>query len=114
VCFLAHSSLFPVWRTGWDWDILLLEDIVMCAYWLIIRYFWCRGLVRRYCHWKVHCYKTLRRIPPPGPDGAGPNGQGKGKLMLYMVREIATSGPEVFRNQPKFSEITGNFRRLFQ
>jgi hypothetical protein len=32
--------------------------------------------------------------------------------MLYMVREFATSGPEVFRNQPKFSVITGNFRRF--
>ncbi len=61
----------------------------------------------------IHCYKTLRRIPPPGPDGAGPNGQGKGKWMHYMVREISTSGPEVFRNQPKFSEITGYFRRFF-
>jgi hypothetical protein len=27
----------------------------------------------------LHCYKTLRRIPPPGPDGAGLIGLGKGK-----------------------------------
>ncbi len=34
--------------------------------------------------------------------------------MLHMVREIATSGPEVFRNnKPKFSETTGNFQRFF-
>ncbi len=26
----------------------------------------------------VHWNKTLRRIPPPWPDGAGPNGQGRG------------------------------------
>ena len=30
-CFLAHSLLFPMCETGWDLEILLLEDIVMGA-----------------------------------------------------------------------------------
>jgi hypothetical protein len=37
----------------------------------------------------LHCYKTLRRIPPPWPDGAGVIGQGRGKWFLYMVRKFA-------------------------
>ncbi len=28
---------------------------------------------------QVPCFKTLRRIPPPRPDGAGLVGQGRGK-----------------------------------
>ncbi len=35
-------------------------------------------------HGLPHCYKTLRRIPQPWPDGAGPNGQGRGKWWLYI------------------------------
>ena len=61
----------------------------------------------------VHCYKTLRRIPPPWPDGAGPNGQGRGKWLPYIVREFTALGTEVFHDQPKFSIITGNFQRFF-
>ncbi len=50
----------------------------------------------------LHCYKTFRRIPPPWPDGAGPNGQGRGKWLLYMVREFSPSPSEVFRNHRNF------------
>ncbi len=63
------------------------------------------------CLASLHCYKTLRRIPPPWPDGAEPNGQGRGKWLPYIVREFTALGTEVFHDQPKFSVITGNFRR---
>ncbi len=53
----------------------------------------------------LHCYKTLRRIPLPWPDGAGPNGQGTGKWLLCRVREFAPSVTEVFRNHRKFPAI---------
>ncbi len=58
---------------------------------------------------KVHCYKTLRRIPPPWPDGAGPNGQGRGKWLLYMIREFPCSGSKIFQH---FSE-TRNFPEIY-
>ena len=56
----------------------------------------------------THCYKTLRRIPPPWPDGAGPNGQGRGKWLLYMVRVFPCSGTWIFQHFSKsrnFPEI---------
>ncbi len=60
--------------------------------------------IMKFCqnHWSLHCYKTLRRIPPPWPDGAGVIGQGRGKWLLYMVRKFANTGTEIF---PHFSEI---------
>ncbi len=57
----------------------------------------------------IHCYKTLRRIPPPWPDGAGPNGQGRGKWLPYMVREFPGSGSKTFQH---FSE-TRNFPEIY-
>ncbi len=33
--------------------------------------------------------------------------------MPYIVREFTAEGTEVFRDHPKFSVITGNFRRFF-
>jgi hypothetical protein len=38
----------------------------------------------------LHCYKTLRRIRPPWPDGAGPNSQGTGKWLPFIAREFAS------------------------
>ncbi len=54
---------------------------------------------------KVHCYKTFRRIPPPRPDDARLILLYRGKLLLYMGREFAPSGTEVFRNHRKFPAI---------
>jgi hypothetical protein len=53
----------------------------------------------------MHCYKTFRRIPPPSPDDAGLILLGRGKRLLYMGREFAPSGTEVFRNHRKFPAI---------
>ena len=53
----------------------------------------------------LHCYKTFRRIPPPSPDDAGLILLGRGKRLLYMGREFAPSGTEVFRNHRKFPAI---------
>jgi hypothetical protein len=53
----------------------------------------------------MHCYKTFRRIPPPSTDDAGLILLGRGKQMLYMGREFAPSGTEVFRNHRKFPAI---------
>ncbi len=53
----------------------------------------------------LHCYKTIRRIPPPSPDDAGLILLGRGKRLLYMGREFAPSGTEVFRNHRKFPAI---------
>ncbi len=53
----------------------------------------------------MHCYKTFRRIPPPSPDDAGLILLGRGKRLLYMGREFAPSGTEVFRNRRKFPAI---------
>ncbi len=52
-----------------------------------------------------HCYKTFRRIPPPSTDDAGLILLGRGKRLLYMGREFAPSGTEVFRNHRKFPAI---------
>ncbi len=52
-----------------------------------------------------HCYKTFRRIPPPSPDDARLILLYRGKLLLYMGREFAPSGTEVFRNHRKFQAI---------
>jgi hypothetical protein len=53
----------------------------------------------------LHCYKTFRRIPPPSPDGARLILLVRGKRLLYMGREFAPSGTEVFRNHRKFPAI---------
>ncbi len=53
----------------------------------------------------VHCYKTFRRIPPPSPDDARLILLYRGKRLLYMGREFAPSGTEVFRNHRKFLVI---------
>jgi hypothetical protein len=67
----------------------------------------CRGRVSVVEAMKVsvHCYKTFCRIPPPSPDDAGIILLGRGKRLLYMGREFAPSGTEVFRNHWKFSAI---------
>jgi hypothetical protein len=53
----------------------------------------------------LHCYKTFHRIPPPSPDDAGLILLGRGKRLLYMGREFAPSGTEVFCNHRKFPAI---------
>jgi hypothetical protein len=53
----------------------------------------------------LHCYKTFRRIPPPSPDDAGLILLGRGKRLLYMGREFAPSGTEVFHNHRKSPAI---------
>jgi hypothetical protein len=53
----------------------------------------------------MHCYKTFRRIPPPSPDDARLILLYGGKRLLYMGREFAPSGTEVFRNHRKFPAI---------
>jgi len=53
----------------------------------------------------THCYKTLRRIPPPSPDDARLILLYRGKRLLYMGRVFAPSGTEVFRNHRKFPAI---------
>jgi hypothetical protein len=53
----------------------------------------------------LHCYKTFRRIPPPSPDDARLILLYRGKRLLYMGREFAPSGTEVFRNHRKFPAI---------
>ncbi len=53
----------------------------------------------------LHCYKTFRRIPPPSPDDARLILLYSGKRLIYMGREFAPSGTEVFRNHRKFLAI---------
>jgi hypothetical protein len=53
----------------------------------------------------MHCYKTFRRIPPPSPDDARLILLYRGKRLIYMGREFAPSGTEVFRNHRKFPAI---------
>jgi hypothetical protein len=62
------------------------------------------GLSTLFC-FCLHCYKTFRRIPPPSPDDAGLILLGRGKRLLYMGREFAPSGTEVFCNHRKFLAI---------
>ncbi len=69
-----------------------------------------RKKTSKHPHCLLHCYKTLRRFPPPWPDDAGLIGQGRGKWLPYKGGEFAHSATEVFHSQPKFSVITGNFR----
>jgi hypothetical protein len=57
------------------------------------------------CRRMLHCYKTFRRIPPQSPDDARLILLYRGKLLLYMGREFAPSGSEVFRNHRKFPAI---------
>ncbi len=64
--------------------------------------------------WAIHCYKTLRRIPPPRPDGAGLIGLGRGKWLLYMVREYARSGTEVFRHISEIRNFPGIYMAICQ
>jgi len=34
----------------------------VCAFLLILRYFWCGGLLGRYCHWKRGLYTILHML----------------------------------------------------
>ncbi len=63
-----------------------------------------REIVRWLDVW-AHCYKTFRRIPPPSPDDARLILLYRGKQLIYMGREFAPSGTEVFRNHRKFPAI---------
>jgi hypothetical protein len=54
---------------------------------------------------KPHCYKTFRRIPPPSTDGADSScWVGENDCFIWAGNLC----PQV----PKFSAITGNFRRF--
>ncbi len=60
---------------------------------------------------EVHCNKTLRGIPPPWPDGAGVNGQGKGKYFPCYAGVNTYSNTELFRwfrNIPETCPILKN------
>ncbi len=81
------------WRSFWRWAG------GMCRAWH-------SGLV------DMHCYKILRKIPPPWPEGAGLISQGSGKLLSYMCGEFATSGIDS-RSFPAFFLPSGIFQRIY-
>ncbi len=111
------SSEMHIFDAKKDWDIL--NTIILCVHGdytkrhktenISVKYFFdsyfLYKTVSQKIYYTLHCYKTFRRIPPPIPDDASLILLYRGKRLIYMGREFAPSGTEVFRNHRKFPAI---------